>query len=256
MSIALIRPTPMPRAAHKAQTIAEDAWDMQSDDAVTRAKAALEVCPDCDTAYDVLARHAATPEAKMASYQKAIGAFRKWHDQRYFAKYKGSFWLYVETRAFMVAMAEYGKCLWGAGLSEAAIDIYRSMLALNPNDNQGVRYTYLSWLIMAGHLKDARLVAAAYHYFPADVVFDTLLLNILENKGEKIIKSWYDKAVKANEFIIPFILKTEPLPETLPDRYGFGDKDEAAVYMTDEYGEALWGTYPAAVTVLKNLSAP
>jgi tetratricopeptide (TPR) repeat protein len=247
----------MPRAAHKAQRMAIDAWEMDSPEcAVTLAKEALTVFPDCDVAYNVFAKHAATPDEKMAYFQKAIGAFRKWHDQRYFAKYTGSFWLYVETRAFMVAMYEYGKCLWDAGVTEAAIDTYRSMLALNPNDNQGMRFTYLSWLIIAGHWKDARLVAAQYDYFPSDVMFDTLLLNILEHKGEKVIKSWYDKAVKANPFFLPFILKKEPLPKTLPDHYGFGDKDEAAVYMTDEYGAALWGAYPEAVGVLRSLGAP
>jgi hypothetical protein len=145
--------------------------------------------------------------------------------------------------------------LWDFALSEAAIETYRYMLELNPNDNQGIRYTYLSWLIIEGHLKDARLVAAQYDYFPANFTFDTLLLNILENKSEKIIKQWYDKAVEANEFIVPFILKKKKLPGTIPDSYGFGDKGEAAIYMKDEYGLELWEKYPEAVGLLKKLTA-
>ena len=49
-------------------------------------------------------------------------------------------WGYVENRAYMRAIQYMGELYWDSGENEKAIEIFRLLLKLNPNDNQGVRY--------------------------------------------------------------------------------------------------------------------
>jgi hypothetical protein len=40
--------------------------------------------------------------------------------------------------------------LWFSGARQVVIEHLREMLKLNPNDNQGLRYTLLCWLLWTG----------------------------------------------------------------------------------------------------------
>ena len=53
---------------------------------------------------------------------------------------KGSFWSNLETRPYMRGMHGLGLTAWKQNSFEDAIEIFKRMLELNPNDNQGVRY--------------------------------------------------------------------------------------------------------------------
>src|SRR3546814_12291790 len=48
----------------------------------------------------------------------------------------GHFWGFLQTRPYMRARAGLAITLWRLGDQQAAIDHYRAMLILNPNDNQ------------------------------------------------------------------------------------------------------------------------
>src|SRR3546814_19715015 len=47
----------------------------------------------------------------------------------------GHFWGFLQTRPYMRARAGLAITLWRLGDQQAAIDHYRAMLILNPNDN-------------------------------------------------------------------------------------------------------------------------
>jgi tetratricopeptide (TPR) repeat protein len=53
---------------------------------------------------------------------------------------KGGFWGILESRPYMRAMNGLGLTAWKNGRIDEAIGIFKRMLKLNPNDNQGVRY--------------------------------------------------------------------------------------------------------------------
>jgi tetratricopeptide (TPR) repeat protein len=65
--------------------------------------------------------------------------------------YEAPFWLDLDSRPYMRALHGCGLCLWRMGRVEEARRVLARMLALNPNDNQGVRFTLadldegLSW---------------------------------------------------------------------------------------------------------------
>ncbi|MCJ7550313.1 MAG: tetratricopeptide repeat protein [Anaerolineae bacterium] len=56
------------------------------------------------------------------------------------AAYPAPFWSDLDSRPFMRALHGQGLCLWRLGQRAAARAVFARMLALNPNDNQGVRF--------------------------------------------------------------------------------------------------------------------
>lgn len=56
------------------------------------------------------------------------------------AQYPGPFWGDLDSRPFLRALHGRGLCLWRLERASEAREIFTRMLALNPNDNQGVRF--------------------------------------------------------------------------------------------------------------------
>jgi tetratricopeptide (TPR) repeat protein len=55
-------------------------------------------------------------------------------------RYAAPFWLDLDSRPFMRALVGRGLCLWRLGRVDEARQVFDRMMALNPNDNQGVRF--------------------------------------------------------------------------------------------------------------------
>ncbi len=53
-------------------------------------------------------------------------------------------WGYLGNRHIMRALEEYGMLLWANNETMEALDLFRRILHMNPNDNQGMRYNILA----------------------------------------------------------------------------------------------------------------
>src|SRR5579872_5994336 len=53
---------------------------------------------------------------------------------------KEMFWGFLENRHIMRALERQALFYWQAGKVDEALDIFRQLLQVNPNDNQGVRH--------------------------------------------------------------------------------------------------------------------
>lgn len=83
-------------------------------------------------AYGAIGDRKKVVEAIKTAYEKTLEKFPKWP--------KRMEWGYFENRAYMLAIQYMGELYWDNGENEKAIDLFRLLLKLNPNDNQGVRY--------------------------------------------------------------------------------------------------------------------
>jgi tetratricopeptide (TPR) repeat protein len=241
----------------KAQELVWDAWEAETpEERIALAKKALKIFPDCTDAYNVLAINETSVSKAAAHYQKAIDAFHKNRGAQFFRERSGCFWGILETRPYMRAMQGYGRCLWDSGETEAAVQVYQKMLELNPNDNQGVRYMLVSWLLILKKYDEARALIKTYDEDAGLAIFcGRLLLTIIEKRSKASIARLYRQASTYNPHVVPFILKKKRLPKSLPDRVALGSKEDAASYMLYEYGKELWNQYPAAVQTLAELAA-
>ena len=83
-------------------------------------------------AYGAIGDEKKKDEAIKIAYKKTLKKFPKWP--------RLMEWGWLENRAYLRAIQYMGDWYWDKGENEKAIELYRLLLKLNPNDNQGVRY--------------------------------------------------------------------------------------------------------------------
>ena len=234
-----IMPTlPADTPQRQAEDLVYAALEAHGAQRVKLARQALALDADCAEAYIILAEDTARslPTARDL-FTKAMEAAERTLGERYFtdAEYAGHFWGLIETRPYMRARAELAAVLWQMGERDAAIAHYQALLRLNPHDNQGLRYTLLSWLLAAGRLEEAQAVYAQYRDEASGnwAYLHALLVFRQTGPSAKAHKA-LQQAFAANRFAVLYLAGAKPMPETSPAYYGFGDENEgiSIVYAT------------------------
>ncbi|PIQ68264.1 MAG: hypothetical protein COV91_05035 [Candidatus Taylorbacteria bacterium CG11_big_fil_rev_8_21_14_0_20_46_11] len=82
--------------------------------------------------YGALGEKKKVEETIKIAYEKTLKEFPKWP--------KKMEWGYLENRAYLRAIQYLADWYWDNRENEKAIELFRLLLKLNPNDNQGVRY--------------------------------------------------------------------------------------------------------------------
>jgi len=252
-------PFEMPYVADEELSEAEElinkAWD--SDDIEERrklAEEALELDKYAIDAYNVLAHTVEDMEEKKNYFKQAIDLFQQEKGDKYFEENGGHFWGLVETRPFMRALDAYSQILEGQGHEEDAIDWYDYMLYLNPDDNQGARYSLMNLLISSDRLDDAEKIINYYDdEYSAYFNFSKLLWAIKKNLSDKSIKKYFDDAVESNKHVIPILIGDEPFPDSIPTYYTPEEPSEALHYLLD--GFMVWHNDENAIKTLEYLYA-
>jgi tetratricopeptide (TPR) repeat protein len=135
----------------RAQQLLDQAYRAGSwNEQIQLARQAIEISPDCADAYVLLAENSRTPKEAVEWYEKGIAAAERALGPEVFEQEAGHFWLIFETRPYMHARYGLANALWALGHREQALEHYRELLWLNPNDNQGVRYTLADGLLALG----------------------------------------------------------------------------------------------------------
>ena len=134
----------------KAQDVIYRAFETRGRRRIQLARKAIELSADCADAYVVLAELSHDPEEARALYEQGVAAGRRALGPDVFAEETGHFWGIVTTRPYMRARFGLAQCLEALDRLEEAIEHYRELVRLNPNDNQGVRYSLLAALLLAG----------------------------------------------------------------------------------------------------------
>jgi tetratricopeptide (TPR) repeat protein len=236
-------------AKEKAQDLVFAAYDLPPDKAKINIDTALGLDPDCIEAYEFLASIEDSPYTALAIYEKAISIGRRLFGGKYLKENKGMFWGLHETRPFMRCLHEYAEILYIMGKVRESVNIYEEMLELNPIDNQGVRDPLLLFLI---ELDDKARFEKYAEMYKKDIMAFPLFNRALfafktegnsPSAGEKL-----KKAMKANKHVVPMLL-AEFEEVDLPDHFGFGDKNEAVVYVS--YSYYIWRETKGAIGWLK-----
>ena len=136
-------------ATARAQDIMYDAWEQPDPrKRIALAHKALDISPLCADAYVLLAEVAAgSAEEARDHFTKGVNAGELALGPEGFKEYAGHFWGFLETRPYMRARAGLAHTLLKLGDAEGAIGHFREMLRLNPNDNQGIRYSLAGCLL-------------------------------------------------------------------------------------------------------------
>lgn len=217
----------------RAQDLMYNAWEASRPaDRIRLARQALQVCPDCADAYVLLAEETAQNAAQAAElYARGVAAGERALGPKIFEE-AGHFWGIIETRPYMRARLGLAQALWVMGKRREAIDHAWALLQLNPNDNQGVRYELLSWLLAT---RDAEGVSRLLAQFPDDVaavwLYGRALHRFATEGDSRQARELIAEARRANPFVPDYLLGTKRLPRVLPETVGLGDEKEA-IYCT------------------------
>lgn len=192
-------------------------------------KKALETDPDCVDAYVLLAERAHELSDAAEYYLKGVQAGERALGKKVFKEDVGHFWGIIQTRPYMRAKFGLAQTLEDMGKLEKAIEHYKELLRLNPNDNQGVRHTLAPCLIRTGKYQQADELLEQYsddkymalwNYLKAFICFkqqgDT-------KKSQKYLKT----AIEKNMFVPDYILNDTPFPTEFPKTYSPGSIQEA-----------------------------
>ncbi len=237
-----------PSAVDEAQEIMYEAWEAPTRQrAVALARKALKVSEDCADAYVFLAAVAAkSRDEEIDLYRKGVEAGERALGQEAFKEDTGHFWGLLDSRPYMRARAGLAECLWEMGDREEAVEHYWEMLRLNPGDNQGLRYLLMPYLIELDRDEDAEKLFKLYDDDGmAAWMYSRALLNF-RNQGDCPVA---DKSLKAateeNQHVLTYLLGHRKMPRELPGHYGFGDENEAVLYV--DGNEAAWHASAGAI---------
>jgi tetratricopeptide (TPR) repeat protein len=244
-------------AVAAAQDVMYDAWDQSSKRArVDLAHKALAISPLCADAYVLLAEEEAeSAEEALELFRKGVEVGERALGPAGFKEYAGHFWGFLETRPYMRARAGLAATLNALGEVDAAIVHYRDMLRLNPNDNQGIRYTLAGCLMKRG---DTEALKELFTEFDEDGsalwLYSRALVAYRENEGsDPKAREFARDALRANKHV-PAVLAGSK--KTTPSTSGYltvGGEDEAAHYV-EEWGFD-WHTSPGAIDWLTKIAA-
>ena len=235
-------------AVDEAQEVMYEAWEAPTRQrAVALAKEALAISPDCADAYVLLAGETAgSLEEAIELYRKGVEAGERALGDKVFKEYVGHFWGILETRPYMRARAGLAQYLWEAGEREKAVAHYRDLLRLNPNDNQGIRYILMPCLIELGRDEDAEKL---YKQFEDDGMavwmYSRALLDFRKYGDDRRAEKPLKAALGENRHVPSYLLGRKKMPRTLPEYQGFGDANEAVLYVNAN--RTAWEATPGAL---------
>lgn len=222
-----------------------------ADEAIELAKEALEVYENCSQAYIVLGDVSDCSNLERKAYfQKAVEAAKNELGKE-FEELKGHFWLAHETRPYMMAKANLAHYLWDIGHRSEAIKEAKEMLQLNPNDNQGIRWLIVNWLILENDSYIEELLKVYEDDGSASIIFSKALLEFKKG-NKKEAEKHLKEAKKYNPHVIPYLVGKKKLPKQPPEYMGIGDDLEAQAYVFDGGYEA-WKNTEGAIAWIKTI---
>ena len=244
-------------ALSKAQDVMYDAWERTtSRSRIALARKALAISPLCADAYNLLADEAKTPEEARDLYVRGMEAGQLALGPGGFEEFEGQFWGFLETRPYMRARHGLAMSLLQLGDEDAALQHFRAMLKLNPNDNQGIRYLLLAGLLRRDDLPGAKALLADYgDEWSANWLYTRALIAFREDAGAKpaTLKLLKD-ARSANRHVPAILARVEPPVINDSGYVTMGGPDEATYYVL-EFGKA-WKDTPGAIAWLLEMTGP
>jgi tetratricopeptide (TPR) repeat protein len=158
----LVRDIFGPSIEGPADEIVDDAWDADTPaKRVKLARKALDVDLNAIDAYVILGLYATTTAEKIALLREAdrIGTmiFAPLLDDP-----EMHWWGFIGTRPWMRARHNLALALMDAEEFEDAIETLRSLIELNENDNQGIRYLLLKIYAQIGRYDECKILFERY----------------------------------------------------------------------------------------------
>ncbi|MFZ2897979.1 MAG: hypothetical protein WA004_05125 [Saprospiraceae bacterium] len=232
----------------RAYDLVDEAWSSSAAKGQKLAMQALELWPDCISAYEYLSTIAKSKKQWLACIEKGVEIGQRLFGGKFLKENAGHFWGITETRPYMRCLKSLAQFNAGEGNLSKAIVIWEDMLRLNPSDNQGVRYSLLPALLRQRDLKSYREYCEKHPEDTSPYNFNDALAAFMEKGANFSANRRLKTAAGSNPFIIPLLLHDAPTYD-MPGSYELGGPEEAQIYAHDAW--QLWREIPGALAWLR-----
>ena len=257
--MSLINSMPTPQAGgpkDKAQELVYSAYETSDPKKqVAIARKALKLDPDNVDALLIIAEQ---PSRRIfdtvSGYREAVQAGERSLGEDFIEEHAGYFWGMHETRPYMRALERLAANLrkvaaGGEGLESILVEakeIYQRMLWLNPDDNQGIRYSLFYVLLELDQDDETEKLYKKYEDdYSAWWLYGRALLDYRKHGDTAKSQKSLAKAIEYNKHFPAYLLGRKKFPANPPGHYGMGDANEAAYYMDESI--LTWTKTPGAV---------
>lgn len=210
--------------------------------------------PDYSDAFLILAdADSKTTQQAIRYFEAAIKAAERKLGKEKFESAKGHFWGMNETRPYMRARFLLASAMWQIGRRIEAIVHLEEMLALNPSDNQGLRYFLINWYLFIGDHKKADQLMNRYEDDAGlEYAFGQALSLFMKEGQIPEVNAVLRRAIERNPLALVLLLHPEQIPELLPDGYSIGSPEEAMLFAHG--ASEVWLNIPEAMEWLQKIT--
>ncbi|MCW3784313.1 hypothetical protein [Defluviimonas salinarum] len=195
------------------------------------------------------------PRKSIKALERAVAAERKALGEAFFEEEKGYFYGLLETRDYMRAEYHLAFQLRADGEADRAVQIFKQMIELNPNDNLGVRSALVTDLLAANDPDEAGRVLGA---FEGDTTPGILYGRILHTMLTDGPDAEVEELIRIGMRFEPHVLKGlagQTLEEDSNPASGIisGGSSEAIAYLV--LSRELWGRHQGRVARILEIAA-
>lgn len=223
---------PEPTPAEQAQDLVFDAWvERSAARRIALALQALALWPDCADAYVILAREEPVPKERRRLLELALAAGERAIGPDLPRNGAGHFWDIHETRPYMRARNSLARFLWNecTGDEAAAIEHAHELLRLNPDDNLGIRYALIGWLLAGEDDRGAGQLLARYDDDTPVWTWAAALLEFRKHGDTARARFAFNHAYESNRMAAEYICGLRELPDRVPETPLPAVQDDAIV---------------------------
>ncbi|MFC7339658.1 hypothetical protein ACFQY0_20910 [Haloferula chungangensis] len=188
-------------------------------------------------------------ELKMLEKIEAIAAKQLGKE---FETGRGHFWGIIETRPYMRTRARKADVLWNLGRVGEAVEEWKGMIELNPNDNQGVRSQLLCSLLELGRIDEAAALLKRYDEaaYSTAAAYGVVLERFLSGDEDSATEA-LGSARGQNGFTEAYLKGHRRIPRRMPHSYSMGSREEAVCFA--EFLQRAWQAHPEALRWLTTM---
>ncbi|RRJ67156.1 hypothetical protein EHV15_32700 [Paenibacillus oralis] len=118
---------------------------------------------------------------------------------------------------------------------------------MNPNDNQGIRYLLVNYLLAEEMNKEVDELLLEHEEATCFMQYSEALLSF-RCKGARKAAGSLRKALESNSHVSAYLLGVKHIPHVVPDAYTRGSEEEAIFYAS--VAHQAWKTTPNALVWL------
>ena len=214
----------------RAQELVDRASETRGRRSRQLIRKALEVCPDCADAYLHLAYRERDLNKAFGLFTKAVEAGRSAIGDAALEEGGGNFWRQPAARPYLRARMGLAECLRALGRVPEAVEHFKEMIRLNPEDKAGARYRLMACLLELDRNDELQDLFQRFDGDRAALwAYGRALWMYRREKDTGNSRKEMMAALEANHFAPNYLMKKKDLPAQPPPSYTPGSEAEGIV---------------------------